>query len=160
MSDTAYHTPSGSTPRRRLTKAEIELLHSTIYDVLNGDHPQSTRHVFYRLTDSRLPFSVPKTDAGYRQVQRAVLTLRRRRCHSLRLDHRRHAARVSTPETYMNAGQLISEFASPFTVTTSGTTCLSSSRSVDGVPEHRRRHTGRSAQALAVSLYPFWWFRL
>ena len=37
--------------RKRRTKAEIEQLEQQIYEVLAEDHPQSVRHVFYRMTD-------------------------------------------------------------------------------------------------------------
>ena len=33
-------------------------------DVLSVDHPQSVRHVFYRMTDPRLPVPIAKTDQG------------------------------------------------------------------------------------------------
>ena len=41
------------------------------------DHPQSVRHVFYRMTDPRLPEPVQKSDRGYRHVQDRVVKLRR-----------------------------------------------------------------------------------
>ena len=63
--------------RQRATKAEIEMLDRQILDVLARDHPQSVRHVFYRMTDPRLPAPVEKTENGYRQVQRRCLLLRR-----------------------------------------------------------------------------------
>lgn len=63
--------------RRRRTRAEVEQLDSQILDVLRADHPQSVRHVFYRMTDPRLPEPVEKTDNGYNQVQHRVAELRR-----------------------------------------------------------------------------------
>ena len=63
--------------RSRRTKAEIEQLDAQILDVLRTDHPQSVRHVFYRMTDPRLPEPVEKSDSGYRQVQRRCVQLRR-----------------------------------------------------------------------------------
>jgi hypothetical protein len=63
--------------RRRRTKQQIEQLENQIIEVLAEDHPQSVRHVFYRMTDPRLPEPVEKTDAGYNQVQSRVLLLRR-----------------------------------------------------------------------------------
>ena len=68
---------AGQIKRRRRTKKEVEQLESQIIDVLAEDHPQSFRHVFYRMTDPRLPEPVEKTDAGYNQVQSRVLHLRR-----------------------------------------------------------------------------------
>ena len=40
---------------RRRTKAEIETFEAQIYNELLADNPQSVRHVFYRMTDPRLP---------------------------------------------------------------------------------------------------------
>ncbi len=69
-----------STPdkrRRRRTRAQIERLREQIAAVLVSDHPQSVRHVFYRMTDPRLPESVEKTDQGYAQVQHQITQMRR-----------------------------------------------------------------------------------
>ena len=67
--------------RRRRTKAEVEQLDRQIVDVLEEDHPQSIRHVFYRMTDPRLDEPVPKTDTGspngYRMVWHRLKELRR-----------------------------------------------------------------------------------
>jgi len=48
-----------------------------LLEVLASDHPQSTRHLFYRMTDPRLPEPVDKSDAGYTAVQRLLVKLRR-----------------------------------------------------------------------------------
>jgi hypothetical protein len=63
--------------RRRRTKAEIEQLERQILDVLEEDHPQSIRHVFYRMTNPRLPEPVAKSDQGYAQVQHRLTVMRR-----------------------------------------------------------------------------------
>ncbi|MGJ0506163.1 MAG: hypothetical protein ACR652_03325 [Methylocystis sp.] len=63
--------------RRRRTRAQIEQLDAQIIDVLREDHPQSVRHVFYRMTDPRLPEPVEKSDQGYAQVQSRLVKLRR-----------------------------------------------------------------------------------
>lgn len=63
--------------KHRRTKAELEAIDEQIIAVLRDDHPQSVRHVFYRLTDPRLPVPVPKTEHGYKLVQRQCLKLRR-----------------------------------------------------------------------------------
>lgn len=63
--------------RRRRTRAQIEQLDAQIIDVLREDHPQSIRHVFYRMTDPRLPEPVEKSDQGYAQVQSRLVKLRR-----------------------------------------------------------------------------------
>src|SRR3546814_8338236 len=63
--------------RRRRSRAQVEQLQQQIYDVLHDDHPQSVRHLFYRMTDPRLPEPVEKTDQGYAQVQHRLTEMRR-----------------------------------------------------------------------------------
>jgi len=65
------------TIKRRRTKAEVEELDAQILDVLRADHPQSVRHIFYRMTNPRLPEPVEKSDHGYRHVQDRCVKLRR-----------------------------------------------------------------------------------
>ena len=45
--------------------------------VLAADHPQSVRHIFYRLTDPTGPVSVPKTEHGYNLIIRECAKMRR-----------------------------------------------------------------------------------
>lgn len=63
--------------RERRSKARMDQLDEQIIAVLREDHPQSVRHVFYRMTDPRLPEPVEKSDRGYRHVQSRCVTLRR-----------------------------------------------------------------------------------
>lgn len=63
--------------RERRTQARLDQLDDQILDVLAEDHPQSVRHVFYRMTNPRLPEPVEKTDRGYRHVQDRMVKLRR-----------------------------------------------------------------------------------
>ena len=63
--------------RDRRSKDRMELLDAQIIAVLNEDHPQSVRHVFYRMTDPRLSEPVEKSDRGYRHVQERCVKLRR-----------------------------------------------------------------------------------
>ena len=63
--------------RRRRTKAQVEQLDKQIVEVLIEDQPQSVRHVFYRMTDPRLPEPVEKSENGYQQVQNRITKLRR-----------------------------------------------------------------------------------
>ena len=63
--------------RKRRTNEQIATLESQIYAVLEADHPQSVRHVFYRMTDPRLDEHVDKTEAGYKQVAQRCTMLRR-----------------------------------------------------------------------------------
>jgi hypothetical protein len=69
----------GASPikRKRATKADVEQLERQIFDVLSEDNPQSVRHVFYRMTDPRLPCPVEKSEAGYVQVQNRLVKMRR-----------------------------------------------------------------------------------
>jgi hypothetical protein len=68
---------AGTIKRRRRTKDEVGQLDAQIISVLRGDHPQSVRHVFYRMTDPRLREPVEKSDRGYRHVQHRIVELRR-----------------------------------------------------------------------------------
>lgn len=61
----------------RRTKDQINQLDMQIINVLKEDHPQSVRHIFYRMTDPRLFEPVEKSDRGYRHVQDRCLKLRR-----------------------------------------------------------------------------------
>ena len=63
--------------RCRRTKRAVNQLDAQIVEVLRADHPQSVRHVFYRMTDPRLPEPVEKSDRGYRHVQARCVKLRR-----------------------------------------------------------------------------------
>jgi len=72
---TAYR--AGTLKRDRRTKERLELLDMQILTVLREDHPQSVRHVFYRMTDPRLAEPVEKSDRGYRHVQDRCVKLRR-----------------------------------------------------------------------------------
>lgn len=68
---------AGTIKRKRRTDAQVGQLDKQIIDVLREDHPQSVRHVFYRMTDPRLPEPVEKSDRGYRHVQERCVSLRR-----------------------------------------------------------------------------------
>ena len=63
--------------RYRRSQAELSMLDARIYTVLSGDHPQSVRHVFYRIV-SDVDAGVDKTEQGYNLVQRRCADLRRR----------------------------------------------------------------------------------
>ena len=62
---------------RRRTLAQVEQLERQIFEILEQDNPQSVRHVFYRMTNPRLPEPVEKTESGYRQVQQRLALMRR-----------------------------------------------------------------------------------
>lgn len=76
MSDLPTYRAS-TIKRARRTNARVEQLDNQILQVLSEDHPQSVRHVYYRMTDPRLPEPVEKTDRGYRHVQDRSVKLRR-----------------------------------------------------------------------------------
>ena len=68
---------AGTLKRNRRNSEQLEALDAQIIKVLKEDHPQSVRHVFYRMTDPRLPEPVEKSDRGYRHVQDRCVKLRR-----------------------------------------------------------------------------------
>jgi hypothetical protein len=102
----------GASPlkRERATKAEVEQLERQIWDVLSEDHPQSVRHVFYRMTDPRLPRPVEKSEKGYVQVQRRILEMRRRGVlpYGWIVDHTRAGFHVNT---YQNKAHFLRSIA-------------------------------------------------
>jgi hypothetical protein len=63
--------------RSRRSRAQVDQLDEQICQVLLEDRPQSVRHIFYRMTDPRLPEPVEKSDRGYRAVQYRCLEMRR-----------------------------------------------------------------------------------
>jgi len=63
--------------RKRRTQEQIQQLEAQIYAVLDEDNPQSVRHVFYRMTDPRLPVSIEKSERGYKQIQQRCTVMRR-----------------------------------------------------------------------------------
>lgn len=68
---------AGTIKRERRTKLELLTLDGQIINEVLADHPQSVRHVFYRMTDPRLDEPVEKSERGYRHVQDRVVKLRR-----------------------------------------------------------------------------------
>jgi hypothetical protein len=81
MNDNDVITDPPVKKRKRRTNAELDQLDRQIIEVMADDHPQSVRHMFYRMTNPRLPVFVPKTDHGkgngYGVVQRRMVELRR-----------------------------------------------------------------------------------
>ena len=60
----------------RWTNEELAALDEQIVEALTDDRPQSVRHVFYLMTNPRLPVHVSKDQLGYDRVQRRVSILR------------------------------------------------------------------------------------
>ncbi len=79
MSNGRSNYRASTIKRDRRTNSRIEQLDAQILSVLAQDHPQSVRHVFYRMTDPRLPEPVEKSERGYRHVQDRMVKLRRAR---------------------------------------------------------------------------------
>lgn len=142
---------AGTIKRERRTQARLDQLDQQILAVLTEDHPQSVRHVFYRMTDPRLPEPVEKSDRGYRHVCH--------RCKELRRSGRLPYGWISDASrrghfvhTYMGRADFIRRMAglyradlwtgSPFYVEV-----WCESRSIAGVIEDDCRD-------LAVNLYP------
>lgn len=137
--------------RRRRTRAELETLDSQIVEVLRDDHPQSVRHVFYRMTDPRLAAPVPKSEHGYKLVQRQCLKLRRagRVPYGWISDTTRRGYHVNT---FDGPGDFIGRFAGLYRARlwdadTPHVEVWCESRSLAGVLQS-------TCEALAVSLYP------
>jgi hypothetical protein len=61
----------------RRTKAQMDQLRRQLCAALGADHPQSVRHLFYRMTDPGLPEPVAKSFGGYITVQRLLVRMRR-----------------------------------------------------------------------------------
>lgn len=137
--------------RDRRTKAQVDQLDAQIMDVLTEDHPQSVRHVFYRMTNPRLPEPVKKSDRGYRHVQDRVKKLRRagRLPYGWITDATRRGYFVNT---YRSAGDFLRETAGLYRADLwqqSHFYCevWVESRSIAGVVQD-------DCKELAVSLYP------
>jgi len=137
--------------RRRRTKAQIAQLNSQIIEVMSQDHPQSVRHVYYRMTNPRLSEPVQKTDKGYQQVQNRTAILRRQGLlpYGWITDATRRGYFV---DTFRDAGDFIRQMAGLYRgdLWANADTYVEvwcESRSIAGVIEDTCRD-------LAVSLYP------
>ena len=138
--------------RTRRTRVEVEQLDRQIFEALERDHPQSVRHVFYLMTDPRLPEPVEKSDKrGYRHVQSRIVKMRRD--GRLPYDWIVDATRTGyfTP-TYRNASDFIRSVAGTYRDDIwagSDTYCevWVESRSIAGIIREDCRE-------MAVSLYP------
>ena len=142
---------SDSSSRVRWTQADLAKLDGQIVAVLAEDWPQSVRHVFYRMTDPRLPVSVPKTEDGYRRVQRRCLELRRKGAipYGHISDATRRGFHVSS---FTSGGDFIRSMAGLYrgqlwTPDLPHVEVWTESRSLAGVLEDE-------CERLAVSLYP------
>lgn len=137
--------------RTRRTQAQIQQLERQIVEILEADHPQSVRHVFYRLTDPRLQEPVEKTERGYKQVQQRVAQMRRQGTISYGwiVDATRRGYHT---HTYSGGGEFLGRYAGVYrqNLWESVGTVVEvwvESRSLGGVLQ-------RTCAELAVSLYP------
>ena len=137
--------------RRRRTREEIEQLEAQIYEALQEDHPQSLRHVFYLMTNPRLPEPVDKTEHGYKQVQARLAKMRRDGVvpYGWIVDATRRGYHVTT---YADAGEFIAAYAEVYRAqlwedAPVHVEVWTESRSIAGVVES-------DCEELAVSLYP------
>lgn len=101
---------AGTLKRKRRNNSEIEQLDFQIVEALKADHPQSVRHIFYCMTNPRLPEPVEKSDKGYRHVQDRCTKLRRsgRIPYNWIADMSRRGYFVNT---FSNASDFISKMA-------------------------------------------------
>jgi len=103
--------------RKRRTKQELLQLEDQIIQVLTDDHPQSVRHIFYRMTDPTLPEYVPKTDKGtnngYGVIQRLLSKMRRsgKLAFNWITDSTRRGYHVNT---YKNSAEYLKNMASNY----------------------------------------------
>lgn len=148
---TAPVYPARLIKRRRRTRAQLAQLDDQILAVIREDHPQSVRHLYYRMTDPRLPEPVDKTDAGYDQVQHRVKELRRvgRLPYRWITDSTRRGYYV---DTFAGSADFLSRMAglyrsSPWMRSDTYVEVWTESRSIAAVIQ-------RDCEELAVSLYP------
>ena len=137
--------------RSRWSKADLAQLDRQIVDALDKSRPQSVRHVFYLMTNPRLPRPVDKTEQGYKRVQRRCVELRRASDvpYNWIVDMTRRG--YHTP-TYDSPAALIQRYARAYRVDPWAQTdhCVevwTESRSIAGVIE-------ATCREYAVSLYP------
>lgn len=64
-----------SVKRTRATRSEMEHRHARLHELVAEGQPMTVRHAYYRAVVDGL---VPKTEAGYRRVQRALSDMRER----------------------------------------------------------------------------------
>ena len=137
--------------RTRRTKGQVEQLERQIFDVLRADHPQSVRHVFYRMTNPRLPEPVEKSDQGYNQVQSRITKMRRAgvRPYGWITDATRRGYHTAT---YQNASEALRAWQGHYrgdlwSSAGNYVEVWCESRSIAGVIED-------TCEEMAVSLYP------
>lgn len=139
------------TTRARATKSELAQLDAQILNAARLAAPVSVRHLFYAMTDPRLPEPVDKTENGYRKVQRRCLALRRSGALSYGdiVDATRRGYHVAT---FTGAGDFIEQMAGHYRAAVWQADdplveVWAESRSIAGV-------IAAECRRLAISLYP------
>lgn len=74
MTELATRPVYGVRTTKRATRTEMELRRESLFDIAREVQPAGVRHIYYRAVVAGL---VPKTQQGYRKVQRELLELRR-----------------------------------------------------------------------------------
>jgi hypothetical protein len=64
-----------ASPRR--TKARMDQLRRQLHELLEAEHPQSVRQLFFRMADPGLPEPAARSFGGYITVQRLLVRMRR-----------------------------------------------------------------------------------
>lgn len=92
---------------KRLTNAQLAELEVAILAEVESEHPQTVRHVFYRLCHLE---TIGKSENGYRRIQRLVLNLRKagRLPYSWISDGTRYRIK---PTTYGSVSEAIADTA-------------------------------------------------
>jgi hypothetical protein len=154
MTQAFNRTLSGGPVKRRVrrTNAEIADLRATLYEIAERIQPTSVRHLFYQMTNPRLPCAVPKTEkGGYTIVQAHLADMRKRRelPYYWITDATRRGYHVAT---YCNRADFLRQMAGLYRANawvSADAYCevWSESRSMAGVIED-------TCEELGVSLYP------
>ena len=137
--------------RDRWPKKDLQQLAAQIISALEASRPQSVRHIFYLMTNPRLPRPVEKTDKGYKRVQRLCVELRRmqRLPYDWIVDMTRRGYHTWT---YENPASLVRTHArnyriNPWAEADNYVEVWTESRSIAGVVE-------RTCRNYTTSLYP------
>ncbi len=99
---------SRPTRSKRRTKAEIEALRETIYNIVEDGEPMTVRQVFYQLTSQGV---IPKTESQYKNTVVRLLA-RMRRDHDLPFDWIADSTRwMRKPTTYGSMEYMLEQTA-------------------------------------------------
>ena len=74
--------------KTRRTRKQIEFLERHILEIFEQDHPQSVRHLYYRLLDPRMDEPLAKTEREYNNLVYRLKVMREAGAHPLLLDYR------------------------------------------------------------------------